>query len=58
MQINQEDMLESTRRMTWKRNCFFRDEFTERSSDRNHVILFQENNEKMGESIKNVLGCQ
>lgn len=32
--------------------------FTDRSSDSNHVILFHADNEKMEESIKNVLGCQ
>lgn len=34
--------------------------FTDRSSDSNHVIVFQANdvNDKMEEAIKNVLGCQ
>lgn len=34
--------------------------FTDRSSDNNHVIIFQANdvNDKMEESIKNILGCQ
>lgn len=33
--------------------------FTDRSSDSNHVVIFQENDvsDKMEESIKNVLGC-
>lgn len=32
--------------------------FTDRSSDSNHVIVFQADHDKMGEAIKKVLGCQ
>lgn len=32
--------------------------FTDRSSDSNHVVVFQADSGKIGESIKNVLGCR
>lgn len=32
--------------------------FTDRSSDSNHVIVFQRDYDKIGESIKSVLACQ
>ncbi len=32
--------------------------FTDRSSDSNHVIVFQAGHSIMGDSLKNVLGCQ